>query len=368
MNDTLPGIDIPTVTYPPVAPVPYEDPEGTYLVRPVLGALGASIRSGEYPHVAADTIWRHQRGYLNLDELRPHLPVGSVIERTFEYRGDRHVFVRSGDFVLRLETYANSVVVEVAAASLERAREVLESLRGRLEIPPPPCTTVRGCSWTRDGGQDRLEVERVEWRGVERNYPATTREQLGALMGATSWSRPSGRLVFFHGQPGTGKTYALRALLTSWEPWCRPELVVDPDAAFRDASYLTRLINSEPGNDKARLLICEDLDDLITSRRTGGLERMLNLADGILGQDRDMVVLITTNVRTAELDAALLRPGRCMANVEFERFGLEEARVHLRGRDFEVTAPMTLAELYEAEGAISQVRARTAPALMGTYL
>jgi SpoVK/Ycf46/Vps4 family AAA+-type ATPase len=91
---------------------------------------------------------------------------------------------------------------------------------------------------------------------------------------------------------------------------------------------------------KSRLLICEDLDDLIASRRTGGLERLLNLADGVLGQGRDLVILITTNVRPNELDPALIRPGRCMANIEFERFSIDEARDRLRVTGRQIAAPM----------------------------
>ena len=35
---TLPGIDVPTVAYPPVLAIPYEDPDGPYLERAVAGA------------------------------------------------------------------------------------------------------------------------------------------------------------------------------------------------------------------------------------------------------------------------------------------------------------------------------------------
>jgi hypothetical protein len=368
LTDTLPGIDVPTVTYPPVPAIPYYDPDGPYLERAVTGALVASIRSGEYPHVAADGLWRHGRGFIDLDDLRPHLPVGSVVERTYESRWDRRFFVRGTDFVVSLEAYPDQVRTEVAATSLERAREVLDHLRDRIEIPHPPRATIRGSSWTCGRGADRLEIDRVDWRAIEVNYPAATREQLAALMAATAWSRPSGQLVFFHGQPGTGKTYALRALITQWEPWCRPEFIVDPDVAFSDSSYLTRLIGSDHDIAKSRLLVCEDLDDLITSRRTGGLERLLNLADGILGQGRNLIFLITTNARAVDLDAALLRPGRCMANIDFEHFGVEEARTRLRGTGRAVTSPMTLAELYEAEGSVTQVCSSAASPSIGTYL
>jgi hypothetical protein len=76
----------------------------------------------------------------------------------------------------------------------------------------------------------------------------------------------------------------------------------------------------------------------------------------------------TTNLRSRDLDPALIRPGRCLANLEFDRFGVDEARAALRGTGFPVNSPMTLAGLYEAKRAVTQVRTEDRPAALGAYL
>jgi len=66
------------------------------------------------------------------------------------------------------------------------------------------------------------------------------------------------------GQPGTRKTYALRALARAWRDWCDFHVVVDPDIFFgEDSSYLMDILFLEPrrnsqGEPKARLLVLED--------------------------------------------------------------------------------------------------------------
>jgi hypothetical protein len=36
----------------------------------------------------------------------------------------------------------------------------------------------------------------------------------------------------WHGEPGTGKTFAIRALALAWKEWCRFEYVIDPVQLF----------------------------------------------------------------------------------------------------------------------------------------
>ena len=48
----------------------------------------------------------------------------------------------------------------------------------------------------------------------------------------------SGQLLLWHGEPGTGKTYALRALAWEWRAWCRFHYVTDPERFFNEANYM----------------------------------------------------------------------------------------------------------------------------------
>ena len=56
-----------------------------------------------------------------------------------------------------------------------------------------------------------------------------------------------GQLVLWHGTPGTGKTFALRALAWEWREWCQVHYIVDPDSFFgQHADYLMNVL-MQPG-------------------------------------------------------------------------------------------------------------------------
>ncbi len=54
---------------------------------------------------------------------------------------------------------------------------------------------------------DTRRLDADPWSGIARNYPGHTRTQLGRLMAAPA-PEGTGRLLLWHGEPGTGKTAA----------------------------------------------------------------------------------------------------------------------------------------------------------------
>ena len=142
--------------------------------------------------------------------------------------------------------------------------------------------------------------------------------------------------------------------------------MTDPERLLGGSpGYLTAVLGARPGRMPAgagrdrsrrkprwRLIVLEDSGELLgvdARSKTGqGLSRLLNAADGLLGQDARALVLVTTNEEGGALHPAIARPGRCAARVEFGTFGSSEAAGWLaeRGRPGPAGAGASLAELY----------------------
>ena len=125
-----------------------------------------------------------------------------------------------------------------------------------------------------------------------------------------------------------------------------------------------------------RLLLLEDCDELIRgeAKATSGqaLSRLLNLTDGLLGQGRDVLVAITTNENLASLHPAVIRPGRCLAQIEVGPLPRGEALAWManEGADASKLAsgPATLAELIAARDGNEPVEAASGDESTGLYL
>jgi hypothetical protein len=190
------------------------------------------------------------------------------------------------------------------------------------------------------------------WDEISANYPSSVRERVAPLLDPSFRPAEGGQLVLWHGPPGTGKTFALRALAWEWRRWCDVHYVVDPEVLFGDAGYLLEVALDDGDDDQRwRLLVLEDTGELMTAdakERTGqGLSRLLNLVDGIVGQGLCVLVLVTTNEPLQRLHPAVARPGRCAAKVEFAAFPPDEAAEWLAAHGAEPDGQAaTLASLF----------------------
>ena len=204
------------------------------------------------------------------------------------------------------------------------------------------------------------------WGEVRGNYPDKVSRQLRALM-EDGFQPEGGQLVLWQGEPGTGKTWALRALMWEWREWADFHYVIDPDKFFGDrGDYLIRVLlqGDSVAEDRWKILILEDSGEMLAQdarQRVGqALSRLLNVVDGIIGQGLQVLVLVTTNEELRSLHPAIQRPGRCAARIMFARFTPGESREWLTDRgimdasEHERHTAMTLAELFAATHGRSQ--------------
>jgi Domain of unknown function (DUF5925) len=302
--------------------------------------------------------------------------------------GAEHALAERDGTLLALGLFSGWVHAQVAGNDADQVAATLAELK-ELFPPPDPSSThkVNVQFWTY-GPHGPIpswrEISVPEWSDLEANYTHSTRSGLEQLMRNF---RPAhgGQLILWHGEAGTGKTFALRALAWEWRDWCEFHYIVDPDSFFGEhADYLMSVL-TQPGyaempdprmmrfaamsggyvamgdgdkddegeGSKAwRLLVLEDTGELLTPDAKSvigqGLSRFLNVVDGLIGQGLRVLVLVTTNEPIKTLHPAVARPGRCAANIEFWPMSAEESSAWFEqhGSAERSDEALLLAELY----------------------
>lgn len=168
-------------------------------------------------------------------------------------------------------------------------------------------------------------------------------------------SDPRGKLTILYGEPGTGKTYFIRALITDLGKegvmiLVPPQLV----PKLGDPKFIPVLKEISDEHNKPIYLLIEDADTILSERNTDNINHIsaaLNLGDGILGQMFDIRLICTANVKLNDLDPAITRPGRLLELVHIDKISPSTAAGIVKKHGFDnitFDTDVTLATVYEA--------------------
>lgn len=168
-------------------------------------------------------------------------------------------------------------------------------------------------------------------------------------------------LVILHGAFGTGKSSYIKHLINKHPD---KKFVFVPSMSIRNlgseafGSFLTSL--------NEHIIILEDCENALRDRKGGigdasAVSLLLNMTDGILGDDLNMKFICTFNDDMKNIDSALLRKGRCVSKYEFTALSKEKAQALLKERGIEalVDKPLTLADVFHYEDDDYQIRKKT---------
>jgi hypothetical protein len=277
-------------------------------------------------------------------------------------RDSQEFVVEMAEAIILLVRESRNIKTSIYGPSQESNTTVLTRLREALPESERQSNLLDVTFWYHSQHGPRSynrQLQAPSWKDIENNYPPSTRNKITALQ-TVELGESSGKLLLWQGEPGVGKTFALRALGEEWAKWCRIHYVLDPEKFFMEGEYLLSVIlgnddippAAAPERPSWRLVVLEDAGEMLAKdakMQVGqGLARLLNLCDGLLGQGLRVLVLITTNEQVGSLHAAVSRPGRCLSQITFEKFNAVDAARWLeeRGAVATVSKQSTLADLY----------------------
>lgn len=256
----------------------------------------------------------------------------------------------------------------------EVIREVIDKIK--IEVENDKCNID---IWFLGAGGNpkaiRKKIIFQEWEEIKPNYPSI-RDQIEYLINHDS-PYEDGKLIFFYGVPGTGKTHAIMSLMGAWEKnmKCKIDIITDSEKFFESLDYMNEVIYSKeryidtdyPMKDSnvleedkeeqdptqiLRLVVLEDAPDLVLlesrAQKSHIMSRLLNITDGIISQGSRIIYLVTTNEDIESIDPAFVRHGRALQILQFPLFTSGQANKWLENNriDKKVTEEVSLAKLY----------------------
>lgn len=149
---------------------------------------------------------------------------------------------------------------------------------------------------------------------IETNYNEDFKEIHNIIANKLNVENSKG-LVLLHGIPGTGKTTYIRYLLNKVN---KKFIFIPPNLTnhISDPNFISFFLDN-----RNCILIIEDAENILKKRSDGSsqsISNILNLSDGLLADCLNIQIIATFNTNISEIDEALLRKGRLIAEYEFK--------------------------------------------------
>ena len=253
------------------------------------------------------------------------------------------IFILEGDILIDIEWGGHAVIL-FTERSMEEAQSIANTFQ---QFTKREKVDMHKISVIIQKGQS-LELVELKNKKPKLNIARNYNEDLVLLhkMLVRNLKRKNeSGLFLFHGLPGTGKSTYIRYLMHCFNK--RVIFLTPKIAGSMDTPELLNLLLENQNS----ILVIEDAEDLLQSRDAGEnpyISMLLNITDGLLGNNLGIKIICTFNGHFNKIDSALLRKGRLIAKYEFKALNIAKAQALSVSLGFKttITKEMTLAEIY----------------------
>lgn len=316
--------------------------------------LLTKLKEREYPAFVCDDL-----NHISYDDIKTRIKEFDFNQqfeyKTEEYNDTRCCFLESPYSLILLNlSHSNKVTFQIWAESIEIIQEIIDT----FNFPKPEITIktdeISVTLHTYTGNTQNKVLKTPPLREIQNNYSIATVKQVKSLL---DLDQPDelGKIILWHGPPGTGKTYLVRSALQEWHHRLKAqiEIILDPEKFFGDAAYMQNILTIQNDTSVLRIMVMEDAANFldIGSRQNPGFARLLNMTDGLIGQGQRLLFLFTANEQLDRIDPAILRAGRCLQQLKIDPLTKDEAVKWLKVKKINPSnldlADTSLASLFE---------------------
>ncbi len=234
-------------------------------------------------------------------------------EKIYMYANDGALLEFPGQNFIRIAEHSNSRFWLNVIGSTE----FLKSMTVNKEETKQ--NTYIDWTYMTDSGMKTVEIQLTDVNKIYPEYYPFIKD--GPDKFFTKYLDHSAPILVLIGDPGTGKTSFIRAMIDKHK--LRTNVTFDEQVMHRDSYFIDYLTSDEQS-----LMVIEDADLLLTSRESDQnkmMAKLLNISDGIIKLVRKKIIFSTNLSNIHKIDPALVRPGRCFDVIHFRHLNYDEA-------------------------------------------
>lgn len=302
----------------------------------------------------------------NIKELEHIVTITYGLTNYYLFKSPKHhiyFYIQAERLTIDDDPYIELSYINVFTDKLDKIQSYVTSFWEQVEKISKPKPEKPRLHLLTKSSSGSIEIRAMDLKDVNlnllENYGSSFESSHKNIFKALS-TDDSG-LVLLYGKPGCGKTYYLRYLIKQlshkFSVYYIPSYMCD---MLSSPEFMPLLINLQNA-----ILVIEDAERAIMKRGSGessdmAVSNLLNISDGLLSDFLHIRVIATFNTERNNIDDALLRKGRLIAEHEFKELSVSESQLLLDKLNKSYTAyqPMTLAEIYNCEDMEHSVRKR----------